>query len=382
MGNRFPASLAAIACAAATLLLPACSSKGRRAPDPESRAGNLTLPAEQREKIRVETVALSRFRRTLETTGTVAFDADRATHVLAPISGPVSRLLVSVGAAVKHGQPLAAIASPDFAAAVGAYRKSEATARNARRIADLDRQLFENDAIARRDMEQAQTDAVSAEAERDAALLQLRSLGVDQEALEDIRQGRPVRGGQGVIRSPLEGTVVERMITPGQLLQAGATACFTVADLSTVWVTANLFESDLPFVAAGDPADVTTGVGSERFPGRVDYVAAIVDPNTRAIAVRIVVKNPKRILKKDLYVRVALHSRRESEGLLAPVSSVLRDDENLPFVFVANADGSFSRRRVSLGSRIGDRQEITSGLQAGDRLVVEGGLFMQFAQSQ
>ena len=322
------------------------------------------------------------FRRSVETTGTVAFDADRATQVLAPISGPVSRLLVSVGAHVKAGEPLATVASPDFAAAVSAYRKGDATARNTRRIADRNRELFANDAIARRDLEQSESDAVSAEADRDSALQQLRALGVGEGALEDIRQGRAVATAGGVLRSPIDGTVVEKLITPGQLLQAGTTPCFTVADLSSVWVMANIFESDLPLVAVGDPAEITTGASPEAFSGRVDYIAALVDPSTRAISVRIVAVNPKRLLKKDLYVRVTIHSQGDSTGLLLSTSAVLRDDERLPFVYVQSADGSFVRRRVTLGSQVGERYEIREGLKAAERVVADGGLFMQFAESQ
>ena len=379
-----PSRITNVALAAAATLLPiaACSSKQPKATDSETRAGNLTLPPDQRAKIKIEAIEPSRIRRTLDTTGAVAFDADQATQVLAPISGPVSRLLVNIGSRVQRGEPLASIASPDFGAAVSAYRKAEAAARNSRHIADLNKQLFQNDALARREMEQTETDAVLAESDRDAALVQLRSLGVDEKTLDDLREGRPIRGGEGLIRSPIDGVVVERLITPGQLLQAGTTPCFTVADMTTVWVMANVFGSDLPFVAVGDPADVTTGVTPEPIPGKVDYIAAMVDPNTRAISVRIAAKNPNGVLKKDQYVRVALHSRRETDGLLAPVSAILRDDENLPFVFVVNADGTFSRRRLEVGSQVGDRVEVLSGLKAGDQVVVEGGLFMQFAQSQ
>jgi membrane fusion protein, heavy metal efflux system len=363
-----------------TVLLAGCGA-GAAAPQAKARATGLTLPPDQLARVKVEPVALASFRRTVETTGAVAFDADRATQVLAPISGPVSRLLVSVGAQVKTGQPLATVASPDFATAVSAYRKAEATARNARRISDLDKELFKNNAIARRDMEQADTDVVSMEADRDAALLQLRSLGLDDAALDDIRQGHPVATG-GAIRSPISGTVVEKLITPGQLLQAGTTPSFTVADLSTVWVMANIFESSIPFVAIGDAAEIRTGASPEVFPGTVNYIAAFVDPSTRAIAVRIVAANPKGVLKKDLYVNVSIHSKRDASGILVPVSAVLRDDENLPFVYVQNADGTFARRRVTLGAQVGDRYEIREGLQPPERVVADGGLFMQFAESQ
>jgi membrane fusion protein, heavy metal efflux system len=373
-----PAGLTAL-----TLLGAGCSEHGTRERDSRTTSGaGFTLSKEQREKVRTLTLAPRSFRRSIVTTGTVSFDADQATQVVSPISGPVSRLLVSLGARVKAGQALAEVASPDFAADASAYRKAEALAQNARHIADLDQQLYDSGGIARRDLEQAQTDAVSAEADRDAARQQLRALGADDALLEEIRENRPVAAGPAVIRAPVEGVVVERLVTPGQLLQAGTTPCFTVADLSTVWVMANVFETDLPFVAVGDPATVSAGEGGEALPGRVEYVSALVDPTTRAVAVRVVAKNPTGVLRKDLYVRVVLQSRRDSTGLLAPVSAVLRDDENLPFVFVAKPDGTFDRRRVTLGARVGDEEEIAAGLAAGDAVVVEGGLFMQFAESQ
>jgi cobalt-zinc-cadmium efflux system membrane fusion protein len=186
----------------------------------------------------------------------------------------------------------------------------------------------------------------------------------------------------GVIRAPLTGTVVEKLITPGQLLQAGTTPCFTVADLSQVWVAADIFEAQLASVAVGDAAEVVTSAGPDGFPGTVDNISAILDPNTRSIGVRVVAKNPGELLKKQMYVRVLIHSSRESTGLLAPVAAILRDDENLPFVYLAQADGSFERRHVSLGSRVGDQYEITTGLKDGEQIVVDGGLFVQFQQNQ
>ncbi len=123
-------------------------------------------------------------------------------------------------------------------------------------------------------------------------------------------------------------------------------------------------------------------MGEETFPGRVDYVGALVDPQTRATTVRIVARNRGDFLKRDLYVRVRIRSRRPRRGLLVPVSAVLRDAQNLPFVFVATPDSSFARRQVTLGSRVNDRFEITAGLAAGDPIIVEGGLFLQFAESQ
>ena len=363
-------------------MLAGCSREQPKEAEPAPPSGNVTLTSAQRQAIHLQAATTAKFGRTIETTGTVGFDSDQATTVLAPISGPAARLLVSLGAEVKAGDPLAEIDSPDYAAAISAYRKAVATARNARRIANLDEQLFKADAIARNDVEQAETDALNADADRDAALEQLHSIGVENQIIENIQSNQPVTSVAGVIRAPVDGIVVEKLITPGQLLQAGTTPCFTVADLSQVWVLADIYESDLAYVTVGDAADIVTSATTNIYPGEVDNISALVDPNTRSIAVRVVAKNPDGILKKQMYVRVLIHSHSQSAGVLVPVSAVLRNEENLPFVYIAQADGSFQRRRVVLGSRVGDQFDIPSGLKEGDQVVMEGGLFVQFLQDQ
>lgn len=373
------ASLALVA----TLVLAAGCARDEAAPPPSTtKTRALVLPPAQRERISVTVVTPTAFQPEIHANGTVAFDGDQSTQVLAPISGPVTRIVVQPGAVVRRGDPLAYVSSPDFAAAVSNYRKAAATARNLQNIADLDVQLFKSDAIARRDMEQAQTDAVSAAADRDAALEQLRSLGVDDSIIQKLQDNQAVGVVQGVIRSPLDGTVVERLVTPGQLLEAGTTPCFTVASLSRMWVMTAIFETDLPDVRAGDGADITTPASTDVFHGVVDNIAAEVDSSTKATAVRVVVPNPKQLLKKDMYVRVTLHSRRTHTGLLVPVSAVLRDEDNNPFVYVQDAQGAYERRSVTLGSRQGDRYEIAAGLANGEHVVAAGGLFLQFAESQ
>jgi membrane fusion protein, heavy metal efflux system len=350
--------------------------------DSNPKDSSIVIPREQRERIGVTVVTPSSFHNVVQTTGTVAYDGDQSTQILAPISGPVTRILVQPGAHVRRGQALAFVSSPDFAEAVADYRKARATAANAQHVADLDAQLFRNDAIARRDLEQAQTDAISAAADRDAAFQRLQALGVDDSTLAVLEAGQPASVARGVIRSPIEGSLVERLITPGQLLEAGSTPCFTVADMSAMWVMASVFESDLAAVRVGDTATVTTNASSVPFTGRVDNVAAFVDPSTKATAVRIVVPNRDRLLKKDMYVDVGIRALGESTGLLIPVSAVLRDEDNQPFVFIQDSAGSYRRRTVQLGSRIEERYSISGGLRPGERVISQGGLFLQFAQSQ
>jgi membrane fusion protein, heavy metal efflux system len=365
---------------AITVAVGGCSHKVED--DTQTSPNSVTLSAAQRQHVRVYTIVPSKYHKAIATNGVVDFDNDQATSVLAPFSGPVSRLLVSLGARVKKGDALAAIDSPDYAAAIGAYRKALATANTNRRLADADKDLVEHNGVSRREAAQAETDAANAEADRDAALQAVVALNVSAENIMDIQEGRPIARPEALIRTPIAGTVVERHITPGALLAAGTTPCFTVADLSRVWVMAQVFGSDLAAVSVGDSAEVETGNGSSKFVGKVDNIAALVDPDTRSVVVRVVVQNPGDLLKKQMYVRVLIQARQESTGLLVPVSSILRDDENLPFVYLVQPDGSFARRRVTLSYRADDQYDIADGLKSGDQIVVDGGLFLQFMQSQ
>ncbi|MGI9090385.1 MAG: efflux RND transporter periplasmic adaptor subunit [Gemmatimonadaceae bacterium] len=377
---------AAMACSGAE---PTAGSSDAPAAAARSTASNFTLTPEQQARVHVIEMTPTTFRPTIQATGTVAFDGEKSTQVLAPVSGPVTRLLVEPGRYVTRGTPLATVTSPDFATAVANYRKAQTTTQNLQRIAEQDAQLFKTDAIARRDVDQAQADAAAAVADQQAALEQIRALGIDPSTLSQIRSNPSLSNIPAVIRAPISGTVVERLINPGQLLQAGTTPAFTIADLSTMWVMANVFAADLGGVHQGESAVVTTDASSTPFPATVDYVSAVVDSATRATSVRLVVKNRADLLKRDMYVRVAINSDRARSGILVPDAAVLRNDENLPFVFVtaAASPGSaattgYVRRRITLGAHLGDKYEVASGLNAGDRVVTDGALFLQFAESQ
>jgi membrane fusion protein, heavy metal efflux system len=369
-------ALAATACRAGD------SQSASAATTPKKPGSAFMLTEEQRQRIHTLPVQQSTFRPTVSTTGTVAFNGDRSTPVLSQISGPVVRILVNTGTYVHVGTPLATVTSPDFAQAFATYQKAQTALRNTARIATLNHKLFDAGAIAKSDLDQSIADSASAAADRDAAIQQMVAFGVDSATIDAIESGKPTPVSSGLIRAPIEGVIVEKLINPGQVIEAGQTQCFTIADLSSVWVMANVYESQLGAVDKGESAVVTTDASVDSFPGHVDYVNAIVDTSTRATGVRIVVENRRQMLKRDMYVRVAIHSDRTRAGILVPVSAVLRDEENLPFVFVAAPDGGFNRRSVTLGNRIGDQYDIPSGLAVNDQVVTEGGLFLQFAESQ
>ena len=360
----------ALPAALALALLAGCSSSA----DENSATpvvSNVRLTKAQRAHVQLYTVVPVGYRQKIEAPATVDYDNNQATAVVSPFTGPVTRIFVAQGQPVARGQALAAVASADVANAVAAYRKAAVTAANARRVAAADRDLAAHSGISEREAAQAQTDAASAEADRVAALQALASLGAS-----------PASGLSGVIHAPVSGIVVDKQVTPGQLLQAGSSTAFTVANLSQVWVMAQIAPSDLGSVGVGDAATINPGNGTGPFHGTIENISASVDPNTRAVVARIVAPNPGGLLKKQMYVDVSIESGRVSTGLLVPVSAVLRDDQNLPFVYVALPDGTFARRHVTLGYRDTQNYDVTSGLASGDKVVSNGALFLQFMQSQ
>jgi membrane fusion protein, heavy metal efflux system len=364
----------------------ACSSNdasGRQLGDTAigPKPSNLTVTADQRQRIHLVAVKTAAFRPTVEATGNVAFNGDHSTQVLSPVSGPALHVLAQPGDYVHKGDPLAEVTSPDFAAAVATYRKAETAFRNAKRIYAQDSALFKNDALARTDLEQAQADLSSADADVGAAIEGMRSLGVDEDQIQAVRDGRKTSIA-AVVRAPIDGTIVEKLISQGQLLAAGTTPTFTIADLSTMWVLANVYANDLGDVSVGQPVDVITDNVHGAMHGRVDYIASLADPGTKAVQVRVLVPNTNRALRRDMFVRVEIKSNAEHRGILAPVSSVMRDEQNLPYVFVAAPGNSFARRKITLGNRVGDSYEVASGLTDGDQVVAEGALFLGFAETQ
>jgi cobalt-zinc-cadmium efflux system membrane fusion protein len=149
-----------------------------------------------------------------------------------------------------------------------------------------------------------------------------------------------------------------------------------------MWVMAQVFGADLAQVRAGDAATINVGDGSTQLTGTVTNVGAVVDPDTRSVSVRVQVANPEDVLKQQMYVQVQIQSSQPYRGLLIPVSAVLRNDENLPYVYVVAADGSYARQPVTLGARVGSRFVIPQGLHTGDKVVVDGNIFLNFIETQ
>jgi len=183
------------------------------------------------------------------------------------------------------------------------------------------------------------------------------------------------------VKAPISGLVVEQDVSAGQVIQPGTTQCFMISDISTVWVLVNVYQKDLPYVRVGDSVDIQTDTYPEVFHGRIAYVAASLDPSTRTLQARIETPNPGDKLKKDMYVVATVHAGTIRKAIAIPDAAVLRDAENQPFVYAAASSNQFGRRSITLGESLSGQTQILSGLTAGDRVIGNGSLFLQFSNS-
>jgi cobalt-zinc-cadmium efflux system membrane fusion protein len=362
---------------------PSPAAKAAAAAPPEASAATpayFSVPSEQMSHIQVVAVRSAAFDTELRTTGTVDWDNDRTTQAITQVGGPITRILVDTGTRVGAGQPLLYVASPDVTAAFANYRKAQNKVDLSKRTLDRSRDLLDHKAIAQRDFEQVQADYNDAMTDLETASQALRILGVPPKEIEAALQSDTVRP-ELPMRAPIAGTIVQKLVNPGQVIQAGSTAAFVISNVATVWVQAHVYEQDLSKVRVGDEADVTTAAYPTTFHGKVTYVGSMLDPATRTTPVRIVTGNPDGHLKKDQFVDIVMRDKAQRHALVVPTSAVLYDPENLPFVYVQVDQNKFAQRPVSLGTQHGDVTEIEKGVTESDRVVAQGSLFLQFANS-
>jgi cobalt-zinc-cadmium efflux system membrane fusion protein len=342
-----------------------------------TRAALFTLPADQMSHVQIYTVAQAPLVRVLRLSGAVAYNSFQTTPVITQVGGPVSRIVVTPGEQVRAGQPLLYVASPDYSQLRSAYIKARNAFQLADRVYKRDQDLLTHKAIAEADLDQAESARAQAEADLQSTEQALRVLGItDPEKL-----ATSVPSAEVPLLAPLAGEVVERLVSPGQLLQSGATQCFTLSDMSSVWVLVNVYQNDLAHVRVGDEVTVQTDAYPGDMRGKIQYIAPSLDPTTRTLQARIEASNPGERLKKDMYVTALVRAGVTQNALVVPDSSVLRDADNMPYVYLLAGDNQFSRRQVTIGDGQASKTQILTGLKAGDKIVSDGGLFLQFQNS-
>jgi len=343
----------------------------------DAQAELFSLTADQTTHIEIYTVTQAPLARSLRLSGAVAYNGFLTTPVITQVGGPVSRIVVTPGEHVQAGQPLLYITSPDYSMARSAYIKTRDALQLADKFYKRAQDLYDHKAIAQADLEQAESNHTQAEADLQASEQTIRILGIANP--EDLLTGPP--SAEVSLQAPLAGEVVERLCSRGQLLQAGATQCFTLSDMSSVWVLVNIYQNDVAYVHVGDDVRIDNEAYSDVVRGKIQYVAPALDPTTRTLQARIEAANPGERLKKDMYVIAEVSAGVIPNAITIPDAAVLRDSQNMPYVYAQTGTNQYARRNVTLGESQGGVTQVLTGLQVNDKIVGDGSLFLQFQNS-
>jgi cobalt-zinc-cadmium efflux system membrane fusion protein len=310
---------------------------------------------------------------TLRVAGRVDFDEQRVARIGAPVTGRVTELLANPGDPVKQGQPLAQLHSVELGNAQLAYVKAAAQAKLQAQNAERARLLFTSDVIGAAELQRRESEYAIAQAEQRAAADQLRVLGISAKSLDTMASSGGINSVSPVVAT-LSGVVVERKVAKGQVVQP-ADALYTVADLSRVWVIAQVPEAESSAVKLGQTVQVEVpaldmGKNAGPLSGKLIFVSDIVNPETRTVTVRTEMENPRRELKPAMLATMLIQSRPQDK-LVVPSAAVVRED-NGDYIFVATGPKQFRLTSVKLGPEQDHLRVVESGLKVGEKIVVEG----------
>jgi len=318
---------------------------------------------------------------TLETSGKAQFNEEALARVHAPVTGRVLEVLARPGEVVEPGHRLLVIDSPDLGAAKSDYAKAVADVERAEAAQRLANELFEVKAVPQKDVREANNDYRKSVAERERAAARLRTLGIGADQLPAIAS-RTDTSTRIVVGAPRAGVIVERNVAPGQVVAYGQSDTplnlFVVADVSTMWVVADVYEPDVPRVRRGQRVAVTLPCcPNDRFEGPIDYISDIVDKDTRTVKVRAVVPNRGRALKAEMFVKVAI-ATGVGRVLTLPLSAVHRE-AGQTYVLIERGKDDYARRPVQLGAELNGAVEVRDGVTPQDPVVAAGSILLKKA---
>lgn len=340
---------------------------------------------------KVEPIA---FREERATDGRIAINEDTTTPVFSPYSGRVSRLIAKPGEHVERGQPLFAIEASEFVqghndliTAVAGVDKAKSKLVLAQAAEKRQKELLAIRGGALKDYEQAQSDLVAAQGDLRSADItlaavrnRLRILGRSDADIADLEKRDRV-GAETIVDAPISGTVIQRKVGLGQYINAGGNdPVYTIGDLSTVWLVANVRESDAPKMKVGAPVHVTVlAFPGQVFNAKLDYVAPALDPNTRRLPVRATVSNTNLELKPEMFASFRIVSGEDRSMPAVPVDSIVYEGANAR-VWVARPDTkTVVSRPIVVGATSNGLVEVKKGLNVGDTVVTSGTLFIDRA---
>jgi membrane fusion protein, heavy metal efflux system len=326
----------------------------------EARDGELFVPERSplRARLTVEPVSPQEVRHELDVPASAEADPAKITRISAPLPGRVVRLLVHLGEPVQPGTPLFTFDSPDLAAAQSDYLKARSAEAQGLRASKRQRDLFDHGIGAQKELEQAEADHDQARSELVRADRRLQLLGIEPgDVLRSL-----------TVRSPIAGRVIDLTTAPGQYQNDPTAVLLVIADLSTIWVSAQVPEKDLQRASVGDEATAQFGAWpGERFEGKVRFVGDLLAPETRTVKVRIELPNERRRLKPGMFARVTVRGEAVRELVVPATALQVRGDRS--FLFVEKAPWRFERRPVEVGEPLGGGVPVVRGLRAGERIV-------------
>lgn len=364
-------------------LLAGCSSRGEepKAVTAASVDGDsVVLTSSQAKQVDVEAATMHAFAPQVEAVGYVDFDQDATVPVFTPWQGRVRQVYTSLGDRVKQGQPLFSVDSPDLVQAESNLIAAAGVLALSTRTLERAKQMFDVQASAQKDVEQAVSDHQTAEGNLRAARNALRIFGKSEAQIDRVIASRKT-DGELVVTSPFDGEVIARNAAVGLLLQPGNTpAPFTISRTAVVWLTANVSENDLPSLRIGQSvAARVDALGDRRFQGKVAAIASALDPATHRAAVRVQVDNPHNELRPQMLATFNILTAEPTPSVAVPSAALVREGDGTMTVFVTEDGHRFRRREVRLGLEDGDLHQITNGLAAGEKVASAGALFVSNA---
>jgi membrane fusion protein, heavy metal efflux system len=364
------------------LLLPSFGCKGKPqavAAERKANPNEVVITPALEQNIKFGTPEIADVDGTLQVAAHVETDARRIARVGSPVSGRILNLLVFEGQTVRTGTVLAMLHSTDLSDIQRALIKAASQANLAETSVKRAEQLMQADVIGRAELERRRAELLQATTEVESCRTQLRGLGMTEGQIRQLESSRKLSADYPIV-SPRAGTVLKREITVGQVVQP-ADPAFTIADLSSVWIVANVPEEDAGQLKKNMEVQVRVPALMDRtLTGRLSFVSPIVDPATRTVEVRMDVPNPEGLLKPDELASMVLTGHTDKK-LTVPNAAVVRE-ENQDYVFIQSSPRTYVLRQVSLGDEENDRRIVVSGVNEQDRIVTEGAFHLNNQRKQ
>ncbi len=317
-----------------------------------------------------ETVQFGGHKTMLRVSGVVKPDKNRFVDVSPLVPGRAIEVTAVSGDRVRPGQALARVDSTDLGLAQSEYLKAQARLAVAEQALERARQLLEAKVIGTGEYQRREGETLANRADHRAAMDRLILLGMTQPEVQRLAREQRIRS-TATIRSPIKGTVIERNVTIGEVVDS-KTLLFVIADLARLWVLADVPEKDIPLVQLGLPVEIlVTPYPDKTFHGVIAHIGEVIEPATRTVKVRTVVPNPDGRLKPDMFATIRIQTTVEERVLTAPMIAVQKD-RGRDIVFVEKAPGQFEPREVTVSVPSGDRVPVLKGLAAGERIVTKG----------